>query len=496
MPTPGFGTTIYNANINQQNPGELSNTPQVGISIPPSYQTGIVEDVIANEEHPKYGETGGNVGLAFVRIIPDDLFKDVNQLTQAMPVNPFVQVYPLIGEMVVIKKVAERSFYDVPINITNKIGEQTYPNVSAFYGERLTGGEKAESAQRAAAGIEPYNNFAVSNRPSSERTYGTELKKLNPFAKKVRSGEGDVIFNGRFGNVIRMGSSLLRHPTAETPEPNILLTAGQWETPAAVSTKELSPYSLTFENINDDKSSIWMVANQEVDFQAATIHDENSIVPPDKRAHLRNSDESKDVPTPQYTGAQIFVTSDRVILNSKRNQIALFSRAEINLSARKSITIDTEKTAYITANEGIKLKSPDGEIFIQGKTVSIISGENLSYGTSGDYTIVGKNIFIGKRDNTQPMVLGASLALWLSDLLDSFIFTLPTAITTLRPDLFVRQITDLREKLGSAPQNPLAFPKIPDIVRLRTAASADFNSKSNFVSKTNINDSITPDTIV
>lgn len=320
MPKPGYGTTTYNVNINQQNPGELSNTPQIGISLPPSYQEGIVEDIITNETHPAYGITGANVGLAYIRIIPDDLYKDDAQLQQAMPANPFIQVYPLIGELVHIKTCANRPCYDVPLNITNKVGEQTYPNLSKFYGARPSGTERTEAAQRAFEGIEDYNTtFTVAN----ETPRFKEIKQMNPFAKKLRSGEGDVLINGRFGSNIRLGSSLIRDPSAPVPEPNILLTAGQWETPDAVSTTLLSPYSLTFENINDDKSSIWMVANQEVDFLASTVHED---LPEPQRAHLRSSDLAPDRPQPQYTGAQIFITSDRLVLNSKRNPISLFSK--------------------------------------------------------------------------------------------------------------------------------------------------------------------------
>lgn len=459
MTMPGYGVGSYNVTINQQNTGELSSTPQFSSFSPPPFQEGLVIDIITNESHERYGESGANVGLAIVRLIPGDRYRNEDSLIEAMPANPFMRAYPIKGDMVHITYCAGRPCYETPLNITNKIGDLTYPGLASRYGSPVLGQDRTEAAQRASAGIEPYSNPA----DTPPENFGNILKKFNPFAKKLRAEEGDVIIEGRFGGAIRLGSSLTRHPTADIPEPNVLITAGQWPD-APVSTQVLSPYSLTFENINDDKSSIWLVANQEVDFLASTVHEDGT-----PSAHLRSSDLAPDRPQPTYTGAQIFITSDRVVLNSKKNQISLFSKSEINLSARKSITIDSEKTVSITSNEDIKIKT-DGTLLLQAKTVSISNLGDLAYGTAGEYTIVGKNIFIGKRDKTQPMVLGTSLAIWLQDLMDAFIIEIPKSIATLNPGPFVEAITRLRVDLGTTPLD---------------AAGAVFNSEDNFVARKN-----------
>lgn len=453
------GPTAYNVNINQQNTGNITSTPQFSVNIPPPYVEGIVERIITNEESDGYGENGANVGMAYIRLIPGDRYREEGTLLLAQPANPFITSYPLKNEMVHVRMCGGRPCYDVPLNLTNKVNEQTYPGLR--FGPPILGQDRTEAAQRSTAGIEPYTTEDL----QKQQSFGNRLRKFNPFAKKLRAEEGDIIIQGRFGNAIRFGSSLTRHPTKNPPEPNVLITAGQWPS-APTSTKTLTAHSLTFENINDDKSSIWLVADQEVDFYASTEHEE---LPSELRAHLRSSDTHPDRPQPMYMGAQIFITSDRVVVNSKKNSISLFSKSEINLSARKSITLDSEKTIYLNANDDVKIKA-GGKLLFEANSLSIITLQDLAYGTAGEYTIVGKNVFIGKRDKTQPMVLGASLAVWLQNLLDAFIIQFPLSISTLNPTPFVNAIGLLRAELGLTPLD---------------AAGAVFNSKDNFVARKN-----------
>ena len=453
MSTSLYGAIPLNIDVNQLG---ASANPRLSITQPSPYYSALIEDVILNEEHPNYNEDGSNIGDARVRFLPTDRNLPVEKLNWACPVESGIEDYPLKNETVLVYFALGRLFYSRRINSTKKIGEATWPGLNTVMGSPVTGTEQSKNMLLAAEGIEPYNLDArVNTRAISQ------IPLQNPNARRVRASQGDMILYGRFGNLIRVGSNLMNNEDVQVPEPNILLTAGL-HSPAELSTNRPTIYSLMYENINLDKSSIWMVSNQTVKFVASTATSQA-----ENKAHLASSSERTTV----YDGAQIFINSDRVILNSKKNEISLFSNNEINLSSIKSITLDTESSIFMTGNQNITLDA-SGDVFIRGKSVSISGRTDLSYKTSGNYSIVGKKIFIGSSgDTTQPMVLGTKLAVFLQQLVSTLNGNLQTAFTpspagAVSLATLTAALTDLQTSLS----NPLAAP---------------FNSRDNFTTERN-----------
>lgn len=444
-----FGPVSYNIDINQLGASQF---PRFSISQPTPYQDGLVEDVILNETHPQYALDGSNVGMVQVRFIPGDRGIPKEKLNWASPLDATIREYPLKNELVLVFYSLGRLFYTRRINSTNKVTESSWPGLSQRFSPQVRGVNKSEAAVMASQG-------GLTYRPSELKepfTLGSEFKE-NPSVRMLRPNEGDLIIEGRFGNTIRFGSSLFSEPNASTLQPNILLSAGQ-STDKVTSTN--GAFGLAYEDINKDKSIIWMVTDEKVTLSPATI---NSI------SHLRSAELSDST---QYTGAQIFINSDRLILNSKLNEISLFSNAEINLSAVQSITIDSAKSVMITGERDITLTTPR-DIVLTGRTISFNSTNDISQGTSGNYVISGKKIFIGSGgDQSQPMVLGAELASLLYEFINILLLP-PLAITAVGPatinPTIIFALEQLKLKLGGgiSPQ------------------SAIFNSTSNFTSKTN-----------
>lgn len=455
--------TQFGFDIN--NPG-ASGGSRGAIEIPSAYFDGIVEDIIINEtpgEILTYKEDGSNIGEALVRILPDDWGLDKKLLKPAYPLEMNIQEFPLVGERVIVFKAFGTSFYTRKLNTKRKLTENTTVSTSDAFGPSEANSQDTRDARQLATQGIPVNlSQTINNTRVSEF-------KTNPNTRPLRSNEGDLIFSGRFGNFIRMGSSLFINPNDPLPQPNIILTAGAWDTPKQVSTGgTITPYSLAYENINNDKSSIWMVANQKVKFFAST-----ELGDRENKAHLRSSDENG---TREYTGAQIFINSDRVILNSKRYEISLFSNTEINLSSLKSITLDTERNAYIRAFGDVNIKADD-TISLDAKQIAISSLEDLAFKTSGNYTIVGKNIFIGRHGSTaEPLVLGAALSGFLQRL-----------ITTISANINAGVV------VTPAGPGTVTFPSLVGALELLSSTSlggeipqlAVFNSRNNFTSETN-----------
>jgi hypothetical protein len=453
-----FGHIPYNTDIN--NPG-ASAFPRFSVYTPVPYQEAIVEDVILNSTHPDYGD-GRNVGKIRVRIIPDSQNVPFAELDTAMPLDSKITEYPLIQEKVMVVRYGPQLYYLRTVNTSNKITENSHPGLSNRLSPQPSSVQRSDAAQIAAAGGQPYQPARI----VEEKPLGQEFSE-NQTVRRVQSHEGDLTLQGRFGNIIRFGSSLFSNPTAEYAQPNLLLTVGQRPNAPIAPNTTNNMYSLVYEDINDDASTIWMVTDEEVTFGAATAKSQSS-----NKAHLRSS----NIEDRKYTGAQIFVNSDRVVLNSKVNEISLFSNTEINLSALQSITIDSENSVYLSSNMDISLDAID-DVTVFGKTITLSSnGGDFSNKSSGNYSILGKKIFIGtSNDVSEPMVLGSSLSLFLQRLIDVFTTQLPLSVVT-------------------TPTGPGVISFLPLIGALRalqatqlgvTPQMAVFNSSDNFVTKNN-----------
>lgn len=428
------------------------------VEIPDSYFSGIVEDIIINEQNGTvlaYKPDGSNIGEAKVRLVPDDWGVSVENLNSAYPMEMNIQDFPLVGEQVIVFKAFNTLFYTRKLSAKRKLTENTTPEIRRIFQQNRTlNPESRDSRELSILGVE--ENYTTGE------TNTVQTFSVNPDVRPVRSNLGDIIFQGRYGSAVRMGSSLFKNPKEPVPKANILITAGFWKTPQQLSTGDkITPYSLAYENINKDKSSIWLVEDQQVPFEGAT-----AVI--DSPAHLFSSPDK----TIKYTGAQIFINSDRIILNSKQNEISLFSRKEINLTSIKAITLDTENDIFVNSLSNVNITAKKS-VYIQGDEIAIVSTKNLTYRTSGDYGISGGRIFIGKYgDVTQPMVLGTNLANWLDALMTQLLtpgaFLSATGPVTVNPVIKIL-LNQLKSQLGTSVSRQSAY----------------FNSKNNFISETN-----------
>lgn len=453
------------------------------VKVPDAYFTAIVEDIIINNKNGKvlkYRKDGSNIGQAKVRLLPADQNTQIENLNDAYPMDMNIQGFPLPGEQVIVFKASGKLFY-TRLAVKKKITENKTLSTQKKFTE-----VKGNVLKRlfSTTGV-PTNNIANDE-------IETEKFRLNINARPVKAYVGDILLQGRYGNVIRMGSSAFKNPDVIVPHPNILLTAGAWSTPATLSTEEITPYSLTEESINNDKSSIWMVADQDVPFLASTV---------DSLSHLLSS----VTKTSDYVGAQIFINSDRVILNSKKNEISLFSKNEINLSSVKAITLDTDDDIFLRSFASINIVA-NGAVYLKGQSIQMESAENLTYKTDGDYGISGNRIFIGKYgDTTQPMVLGTDLASFISTLLQnvtrlsSAVSSLASGIVTLSsPGAYnsaspgspivptgAASVRGVAQSVNQSIQNTVN-PELQTLTSgVASPSGAIFNSVDNFVSRTN-----------
>jgi len=331
-----------------------------------------VRDIILNDTHIKFNEFGGwnGIGTIFIEPVFQPNKKEDIPLIPAYPAFPNIKQYPLINELVPIIYLADpnvtentsavAAYYLPPINIWNsqvhnavpsaditpELENKEYPLVEAGSVRRIT-----DQDTDIELGFTFNENNVLNNRP------------LLPY-------EGDIIYEGRFSNSIRFGSTVrdVDYPnnwsrTGRDGSPITIIRNGQGDRSRNIQ-ETTDSWVPTLENINTDKSSIYLTANQQIPLVL------NSNIPDSYGKNLNQ------VPNVQsYLGDQILLNSGQLVFNSKKDDIILSSNKSIHLSANTTLNFDSPQQITLAAPK-IYLGSSFGDEGIQLQ--SAVLGEELN----------------------------------------------------------------------------------------------------------------------
>ena len=284
---------------------------------------------------------------------------------KATPLYPNIKSYPLINEVVFLITAPSgdyssntgkiKYYYLSTLNIWNNVHVNPTPNPYTNL--------KPNSQNKSIAEIEAGSTNKSGEEDTNEFKPGTYFEEksniypLYPF-------EGDIIYEGRWGQSIRFGST---YPdinpwsvTGSAGDPILILRNGQ-------NTELQGPtQSTTIEDINKDLSSVYITSTQKVPIQVSSQNDYLSY------------GTNKPIAPNEYNGAQVILNSGRLLLNSSQDSIMLSSQKSINLNSVEGIYIDTV----------------------------------------GDTIFQSNRVYLGGTKNSQPVVLGDELVSLLTDVLE------------------------------------------------------------------------------
>ena len=206
------------------------------------------------------------------------------------PLDTNIKEYPMSGEYVIVVNYFDETYYTQKLNIHNSVNLNSFPGLSKIW-----------------------NPFTSEDLKPTDFGGNINIRQLKAY-------DGDITFNGRFGQSIRFGSNITEKEddkdSGKEDSPNVIIKAGQGITPNVVN----QPVE---EDINLDKSSIWMTTNQTVDITKSSTEPHGKTLPE------------------KYDGNQIIVNSDRIVFNSKVNSIHAFSKIDISMAADSRINIES-----------------------------------------------------------------------------------------------------------------------------------------------------------
>jgi len=329
-----YGFSGLNKNLNSQ----LFNISRLtGDSISKQLITSVrVKSIVLNETHPRFIELGewNSLGAIEYELVTSP--NTLNPFPVAYPINTNIKSYPLVNEIVYIialsdtgiggNSVSARNYYIGNVNLWNHPHHNGYPintnQVSTAQNKDYTQTQLGNVSQIVDTPIEIFlgNTFK-------------ERANIHP----LLSFEGDIIYEGRWGNSIRLGSTVQNatnnwSSTGTNGDPITIIRNGQ-------GSQSEEGWIPVVENLDIDDSSIYLASTQQIPLKAAST-DYTSYTSPPASPNT-------------YTGPQIILDSGRLVFNSYSDHILLSSAKSINLNSQESVNIDTKK--FITQADKIFL---------------------------------------------------------------------------------------------------------------------------------------------
>jgi len=224
----------------------------------------------------------------------------------ARPLNPQYQYYPLKGELVSL------------VRLPAPLSQVKLTNPSSLYYSNIVNIWNT-----------PQQN---SLQPDGGASLGLNFVE-NPNVRNLIAFEGDYIVQGRQGNALRFSTT-----TRSTPN-NEWSTIGNEIDPITILTNGLAydpSKQYYIEQINKDLSSIYLTSAQKIPLQT------------DKTGILNNLTNPLNVP--DYFNAQAIINSDRIVINSKRDEVMIFAKTNIELNTKNIINLNADERVHLNSN--------------------------------------------------------------------------------------------------------------------------------------------------
>ena len=289
-----------------------------------------VTDIILDDNHKKFQELGEWDALGTILY---ENVTDPNIRGTAKPLMGNSKTLPLINEIVYLISLPSTLIGDITSTPT-----QYYINIVALWNHPHHNAYPSNANEQSSTQQKDYVQTELGNTSKTidqSRTLylgktfieRSNIHPLLPF-------EGDVITEGRWGNSIRIGSTVKNTPnnwsvTGSNGDPILIIRNGQ-------GTQTEEGWVPTVEDINNDNSSLYFTSTQKIPLKASSTS--------------YNSYNTQPQAPNEFSGKQIFLNSGRLILNSTNDHILLSSNKSVGLNAINSVNIDTPLTVIQSDN--------------------------------------------------------------------------------------------------------------------------------------------------
>jgi hypothetical protein len=310
----------------------------------PKSKVGKVYGVVTTENTPtkkQFERVGGfsAIGTIFYKDyhqskrIPGNLEDEFFEgCLTARPLYTNTQHFPMRGELVVLNNSVSPSSQE-----NNAAGQIYYSDIVNLWGNQQQNSQ-------------PTNENEILDIDFIENS---NIRPLLSFA-------GDYIVQGRQGNALRFSTTSKYHGGV-----NEWSSIGNGNDPITILTNGFSydpSGSFHVEKINLDNSSLYLTSYQSIPL----IPDKNDILNP-----ITNPISIKN-----YTSPQAILNSDRIILNSKKDEVMIFAKTNIELNTKNTINLNSDTSVHLNTETILLGKGNEDSNFepllLGNKTVDLL----------------------------------------------------------------------------------------------------------------------------
>ena len=282
-------------------------------------QIGKVYGVVTTENTPTkamFEKAGGFTGIGTIFYLDYDQAKNtvgnigddfLNGCKLAKSLYSQYQYFPILGELVLLE--------DAP-SPTSQV--TTAANQNQKYYISI---------------INVWNNTQQNAQPTTDKASLGVTFTENKNIRSLLSFEGDHVLQGRQGNAIRFGTT-----TKLFNNLNEWSAIGKDDDPITILSNGFSynpEEKFHVEKINADKSSIYLTSAQKIPLQTGKTGNINNLTNP--------------LNVPDYFNAQAIINGDRVVLNSKKDEVMIFAQTNIELSTKNIINLNADTRVHLNS---------------------------------------------------------------------------------------------------------------------------------------------------
>ena len=350
-----YGFSALNQNLNSNNNNNFN--VNTALTANESIQAVRVLSIVLDKTHPRFKELGewNALGTIEYETVSNPLPSPL--LPTAKPLDGNSKNLPLINEIVYIIALPSTdlntitsntiNYYLNPVSLWNHPHHNAYPTDP----NALPPSQQKDYVQTQTGNVRRVTDQSTEIFLGKTFKERSNIHPLLPF-------EGDVIYEGRWGNSIRIGSTVKNTPntwstTGENGDPILIIRNGQGQ-----QTQE--GWVPTVEDINNDDSSIYATSTQKIPLKASSTN---------YFSYKNNTPQTPD----QYAGKQIIVNSGRLVFNTTQDHLLLSSAKTINLNAVEGVNIDSQTVVVQSGNVYLGSKNATEPLLLGNQTVTLLN---------------------------------------------------------------------------------------------------------------------------
>lgn len=320
----------------------------------------ILDDTTNPEVFKANGEWSGIGTIFFSLIGTPNTSKDPYANNKAYPLFPNHKIYPLKNEIVYIISLpnnkiqgavdGKKYYYFQPVNLWSNNHHNAIPD--PLISPSLPESQQQDYIETEAGAVRRVTDGGTEIELGKTFTENLKVKTLLPF-------EGDIIYEGRWGQSLRLGSTVtnssIENPwsrTGKNGDPITILRNSQFD-------DGKDPWVPQVEDINKEGSSVYMTSTQAIPIEVASQSYKSYTTAPT----------SPD----KFEGEQVIINSGRLVFNAKTDSILLSSADSINLNSINSVSIDSPKTVIQSNNVYLGDKNASESVILGDKFLNDMS---------------------------------------------------------------------------------------------------------------------------